>query len=242
GNRERRARALESEPRNRRHIAEGILPLHRGARHQRRAIGERQQSGGTKAEEGISDVLMRARARQHCGAATFLERAIAHMHVSKPRERLDRHMTKRHAVPALSEHLPDIAVKACPGLVGKAGKEDAAAHIDAVERVRRAAAHIERTELAAGIGANLYAVDAGAARPRVGIKIRAHIARHKAGAQRLAEPRIDTGKKAAEPAFHRGGIAIAVGVAPAAETLRPESQIAWTARLCASAPCPGPPA
>ena len=60
GNRKACAGALECETRRWRHIAEGILPLHRGARHKHRAVGERDYSGGANAERGIADVLMRA--------------------------------------------------------------------------------------------------------------------------------------------------------------------------------------
>ena len=58
------------------------------------------------------------------------------------------------------------------------------------------------------------------------VEIGAHIAGHKAGAPSLAEARIDAGEEAAEPALQRGGVAVAVGMAPAAETLRPEGEIA----------------
>ena len=80
--------------------------------------------------------------------------------------------------------------------------------------------------LAARVGAELHAVDAGAARARIDIEIGAHIAGHEAGAPRVAEARIDTREEPAEPAPQRRGIAIAVGMAPAAETLRPEGEIA----------------
>src|SRR6185295_18991643 len=85
---------------------------------------------------------------------------------------------------------------------------------------------VEGTEAARCIAAELHAVDAGAARTGIDIEIGAHIACHKAGAPRVAEARINAGEEAAEPALQRGGVAIAIGMAPAAETLRPEGQIA----------------
>ena len=96
----------------------------------------------------------------------------------------------------------------------------------AVERAGHAAAHVERAEAARRVAAELHAVDAGAARARIDIEIGAHIARHKARAPGLAEARIDTGEETAEPALQRGGIAVAISLAPAAETLRPEGETA----------------
>ena len=60
----------------------------------------------------------------------------------------------------------------------------------------------------------------------IDMQVGAHIARHEARRASVAEPRIDPGEEAAEPARHRRGIAVAVGVAPAAEPLCPESKIA----------------
>jgi hypothetical protein len=111
-------------------------------------------------------------------------------------------------------------------LVGETGEKDAAAGVDVVERIRGAAAHIEGAETAGGIGAELHAVDPGTAGAGGNVEVGAQIAGDKTGAQGVAEACIDAGEEAAEPARQRRRIAVAVGAAPAAETERPEGEIA----------------
>ncbi len=147
------------------------------------------------------------------------------MHIGKAGNRLDREMIERHAVADFAEHLPDIAVEARLGLVGEAEEGNAAARIDIVERVGGTGAHVEGAELARCVEAELHAVDASAALPRIGMQIGADVTGGKAGAPGFAEARIDAGEEAAEAAGQRSRIAVAIALAPAADTLRPESEI-----------------
>ena len=92
--RERRARCLEGQRRVRGHVAEGMLPLQRGTRHQHGAVGQRHRGGSAYAEPGIADVVICARARERRNAAALEERTVAQVHVGQPGERLNRDMTK----------------------------------------------------------------------------------------------------------------------------------------------------
>ena len=76
---------------------------------------------------------------------------------------------------------------------------------------------MKRAELARCVEAELHAVDAGAALPCIGMQVGADITGGKPARQAFAEARIDAGEEAAEAACQRSGIAVAIGLAPAAE-------------------------
>src|SRR5262249_40982911 len=92
--------------------------------------------------------------------------------------------------------------------------------------VGTAAAYVEDTKPSRRVATELHAVDAGAACACIGMQIGTHIAGDKTRAPALAETRVDTGDETAEAVRERGGIAVAIAAAPAAEPERREGEVA----------------
>ena len=165
-----------------------------------------------------------AQARERRGPAGFGEPVCPGLHPGEARERLDGDAAEREAVADLAEYLSGAAVVVRGGAVGEAGEQNRARRVDAVMRIGRARAQVERPKTVAAVDRGVTAFNRGGAPPRAHIHPRVREAGGEAELPAVAEPFVDADDSAAEPAVDGGRTAVAAECAPGAKALRPEGQ------------------